>query len=590
MRRLAAGFGLSLLLAAAAASLEPLPEPGEANSHARYLEVLHEAQERRADELLARYERRLAEAPHDAVAAVERCRFLGAGFFDPETEENPRHEEFVACVSSLERDFADDPVARVYGIEERWGDEAREAAETFLAEPPAAAEPKHLAAVHAHLARVGEASEWEGVASHAEQAMALDPSLDLRLLLARARQYAGDGEGARAALREGLLTTEARWELEQKAALLLELGAIADARAAFREAESREGVLGHRAEYAQTLTAAGEIDAARAVWAEAGEGWLSNEDLRARFDFELAHGGAASARAAYDALRARGWDQDPLGADRLALLTAHPAAAWKLEDATPLALVILMAFVVSLLPALWILPVAWAGLARQSRLAPEAARGFGLHHAWAVSALVLLTEVLTALAYFQWSEEDLTSLAPGVFARYALVSTVASLCAVLFVVRGRLSGLLGRGAWSWRRTVGAAVAGMIALQAGFWLAEQATGSSGSDPVTEEMVRSVTLHYGLEASLILVALVTPVTEELAFRGVLLSAFGRALAPRWANLAQALLFGLAHAHPLVTPFTFAMGLLGGWMTRRSGTLRPVLLMHILNNAAACAALAV
>jgi hypothetical protein len=34
---------------------------------------------------------------------------------------------------------------------------------------------------------------------------------------------------------------------------------------------------------------------------------------------------------------------------------------------------------------------------------------------------------------------------------------------------------------------------------------------------------------------------------------------------------------------------MGLVAGRMTRRSGTLRPALLMHVLNNAIACVVLA-
>ena len=577
---------LVALLAAAAAAAEPLPEPGQVDSHSRYVEALREEQASRAAELLARYDRRLAEAPEDAVAAVERCRFLGLAFYDPETEENSREEERLDCIADVERRFAGDPGARVFVVEERWGDEAREAAEAFLAEPPAAAQPQHLAAVHAHLARVGETAEWDDAASHAEQAMALDPSLDLRLQVARSKQWEGDDEGARAVLLEGLLETETRWVLEQKAALLVELEAFDDALAAFREAERREGEAYHHAEYARALVAKGEIAAARAAWAKSGEGWLNDEDLRARFEFELAHGDAETGRAAYDALRERGWEQDPVGRDRLALYLAHPDAPWTWQDAWPLGVLAFAFFFASLLPALFILPIAWAGLARQGRAA-AATPGFGLHHAWTVSALVLLAEVVAAVTHLDGFAEE--SADRAVLARYAVVGSVASLGAVLLVVRGRAFDLLRRGSWSWRRTVLAAVLGTLGLRFAMWLVEQATGSSGGDAITEEMVRSVSDHYGLDASLFAIAMLTPITEELAFRGVMLSAFAGALGPRWGNFAQAALFGLAHAHPIVTPYTFAMGLLAGWMTRRSGTLWPALGMHAFNNALACAALA-
>jgi len=63
----------------------------------------------------------------------------------------------------------------------------------------------------------------------------------------------------------------------------------------------------------------------------------------------------------------------------------------------------------------------------------------------------------------------------------------------------------------------------------------------------------------------------------------------LSPGWANLAQAILFGLAHAHPVLTPGFFVFGWLAGRMTRASGSLRPALFAHVANNALACLALA-
>jgi membrane protease YdiL (CAAX protease family)/thioredoxin-like negative regulator of GroEL len=585
---------LVALTSLAAGAQPPLPEPGEIDSHARYVEALREAERSVADELLARYERHIAKDPTDAIAAVERCRFLAAAFYDPETDENPREEEQQACVADVERRFADDPAVRVFAVEERWGDEAREAAEQFLAQPPASAQPQHLAAVHARLARLSESEEDGDAVSHAEQAMALDPSLDLRLLVARGLVDDGDPESAREVLLEDLLATRERWRLEQKAALLVDLGDFDAALTAFREVEQRGGDLSGRAEYAEALVGVGDIEGARTAWARLGEGWLSDESLRARFEFELAHGDGTTARAAYDALNARGSGQDPFGRDRLALLVAHPDAAWKLDDALRLLALAFGAFLISLVPALWILPVAWVGLARdRSSATHKATPGFGLHQAWAVTALYLLAEVLSATFQIEsFTGPDAIGSASfdrAIFARYALVTTLAALAAVLLVVRGRVVKLLGRGGWSLRRTALISAIGVVGLRACGALLDQVVGSSGGEPVAAEMIRSLNDQYGLDTSILLMALITPLTEEIIFRGVLLSAFQRPLGPRWANLAQAALFGLIHMHPLVTPFAFAMGWLGGWMTCRSGSLRAALLMHVVNNALACAALA-
>jgi membrane protease YdiL (CAAX protease family) len=448
--------------------------------------------------------------------------------------------------------------------------------------------------VHAHLARALENGDEADAARHAERAMELDASLDLRVLLAQERIAAGEREVARTVLMQGLLDTSESWLLEQKAALLADLEAFDGVLSAFGELERRGAEPRRRDVLVRALVGSGEIEAARAAYARPAIGWQSDAALRARFEFELAHGDAASARASYDALRSRGWEADPFGRDRLALFLAHPDASWHWEDASGLALLAVVAFVIALLPALWILPVAWVGLSRQrGSVGVASGSAFGLHHAWLVCALYFLAEGLALVVepdvFSETGGKAQASFDRATLARYAAVSFVAGLAVVLLTVRRSLRGLLGPGAWSWKRTLASGLGATVALRLGLWMVLLVTGGGDGDPVTEEIVRSVNDRFGLDVTLVLVALFVPVTEEIVFRGVLLSAFSRHLSPRWANLAQATLFGLAHAHPLVTPYAFAMGLVAGRMTRGSGTLRPALLMHVANNAIACAVLA-
>jgi membrane protease YdiL (CAAX protease family) len=74
------------------------------------------------------------------------------------------------------------------------------------------------------------------------------------------------------------------------------------------------------------------------------------------------------------------------------------------------------------------------------------------------------------------------------------------------------------------------------------------------------------------------------QEVQFRGMLLGALERTMSPRWANVSQAAVFGLAHLAisyggpeaPFV-PITFLVGLGFGWLVRRTNSLWPAVIVH-------------
>jgi membrane protease YdiL (CAAX protease family) len=75
-----------------------------------------------------------------------------------------------------------------------------------------------------------------------------------------------------------------------------------------------------------------------------------------------------------------------------------------------------------------------------------------------------------------------------------------------------------------------------------------------------------------------------SQEVQFRGLLLGALERTMSPRWANVSQAAVFGLAHLAisyggpeaPFV-PITFLVGLAFGWLVRRTNSLWPAVVIH-------------
>lgn len=82
----------------------------------------------------------------------------------------------------------------------------------------------------------------------------------------------------------------------------------------------------------------------------------------------------------------------------------------------------------------------------------------------------------------------------------------------------------------------------------------------------------------------VAVVTPITEELFFRGFVMRGLMGRLGSGWALVASAVIFSLFHISPQVLVPIFVTGLLLGWLYQRTGSLWPAILAHAAQNALA------
>ena len=100
---------------------------------------------------------------------------------------------------------------------------------------------------------------------------------------------------------------------------------------------------------------------------------------------------------------------------------------------------------------------------------------------------------------------------------------------------------------------------------------------------QEMVRLS--RYTSLGSFLVYALVISVgpgiSEELAFRGLILSGFASRYSAPAAMALSAVLFALMHVDPLHILATFPAGLWLGWLVLRTGSLYPAVVAHALNN---------
>lgn len=75
---------------------------------------------------------------------------------------------------------------------------------------------------------------------------------------------------------------------------------------------------------------------------------------------------------------------------------------------------------------------------------------------------------------------------------------------------------------------------------------------------------------------------PITEEVIFRGYMLSRLQRAL-PGWVSiLVSAALFGACHGHPVWIAYAFVLGLVLGFLALRCGSILPSIAAHLVFNA--------
>ena len=88
-------------------------------------------------------------------------------------------------------------------------------------------------------------------------------------------------------------------------------------------------------------------------------------------------------------------------------------------------------------------------------------------------------------------------------------------------------------------------------------------------------------YGLGMIVLAACLQPAIVEELAFRGIILSALREPLGAWEAIVVSALLFMVIHLMFASFPHLFVMGLALGYLRVRSGSLYPCMLLHFVHN---------
>jgi membrane protease YdiL (CAAX protease family) len=89
-------------------------------------------------------------------------------------------------------------------------------------------------------------------------------------------------------------------------------------------------------------------------------------------------------------------------------------------------------------------------------------------------------------------------------------------------------------------------------------------------------------WPLWSTFLLLSIYPAVFEEIAFRGIILGRLEASIGMTEAWLVQAAMFSVLHLMPIIFPSHFLMGLVFGWLRRKSGSLYPGMVAHAAWNA--------
>lgn len=122
-----------------------------------------------------------------------------------------------------------------------------------------------------------------------------------------------------------------------------------------------------------------------------------------------------------------------------------------------------------------------------------------------------------------------------------------------------------------------AAAGILISQAFTWLMN----AVGVTEVFSNKQQESLLSGEFAVQLIGFGLITPVTEEILFRGLLYGRIKSFLSGGWAMLFAAVLFALYHGNMVQIIYAFPMGLILIWLYEKWGDIKAPIVFHMAAN---------
>ncbi len=579
----------------------------KAFDHEIFLERLRHSSDTIYIDCIKAYDMYLDEFPDDVSVLIEKCKFIQLAQYDEYEDYNPHQAEFDSCVNILTNRFPTHPEVLLFQTTYLWGEDLEEVfknAEQAIKNNPEEWNPTSLATLYKTMAdQYYYDDDYRQALVCMEKAISNDVQYGASLEYARILLKLGKKEEALNALVSNQDTTKEMWQLTQKADLFLELKAYTNALDIYQQIAQIDSTYNNNSNIASTLDGIGQYELAREyLVADTSRSWNKSGALRNLLKHDLKYQDGATCITTYNEFRDLGYLSDPLGFYRLKLFLSHPFQPWKFRDLLGLISLQIALLMLIIMPYVWILPVYFVGHHWNFLSHKKSYESlWGLKTFWFVSVGYLIAsffacmvepEILYSVvnsSYFNY-DTDMTPESRGFeFLVFIMIMALFALAA-MYKVNPKI---LWTNSWSVGKSVlvGIGIFIIFKLLSAFYIQlgvrkfdvsiENLANIPNILLASRQDIEAIISTFGKGTGLLLIGLLAPIYEEIIFRGVILDSCQRYTNFNMANVFQALLFALVHMSWFLAPVFFLFGILTGILRKKSESLFPGIVFHVVNN---------
>tara|TARA_R110002167_G_scaffold31099_9_gene102525 strand:+ start:542 stop:2380 length:1839 start_codon:yes stop_codon:yes gene_type:complete len=581
---------------------QEIPNYGSLESHTYFVKQLEHAKDQNFETILGQYDAFILHHPKNITALIERCKFVGNSYWDVYEEYNLKEEETESCIANLYRAYPNEPKVIIYRAENLYGEEhlaLLKKAEKLIKKKEGLWSDFEMATIYQML---GAAQDEENAVAlkYFVKAQEKNDSLDLSLPIARIYKSQGKVGLAKIELLRRLEQDTMRWNMNQKANLLLELGEPEKALYLYDVITKKDSTYIDNSEMAAVMKDLGNHDMSREFLVrDTLQEWNKTIKLQNLFNHDFEYASPEDALLSYRKLQAVDGNDDFLGIKRLMISFRQPFLAWKASEILHLVFFWISLLILLLIPYLWVLPIHSLGgwLKKNTKgFEPKLNFDWSIRHFWIISFLYLLAQYLVVLA-FDYQEHmnsffdigtnyDFVAEDPNSLAKMMVWYVLAMGFATLFVLKKSVLKLLHQSNLSLLRILSMSIGfvilnGILLRFLGRFIDLSETGAPSVILSAKAEIIAILDTYGFLVAVICIAIIAPIYEEIIFRGVILGSVEKQIGFVAANLLQATLFSLIHFDLRLFLFYFIFGLVTGHLVRKTKGLLTGIVFHMVNN---------
>ena len=580
-------------------------EVTDENSYTSFVEQLSNSKDLKYQEILSRYDDYLKSNPNDILVQLYRCKFIGQAYYDEYEDYDPNYEETESCLDDLQQKYPNHPAVMLYKLENTYGDDRL----TYFKEVMLSYDDDYSDwsnSLAADLFEIGayDIPEEEDVKAirYAEKAMTLNDSLDLSVLISNAYVRMGQEDKAKEVLLSNLNRNIDTWTLSQKGKLLIELGENDRALELFDQVEKIDSSYSNNESLYTIFLESEKYEEARTfILKDTASGWNRERNLQRLMTHDMEYSDPSTALSSYRLMQKQSYYDDILGIKRWQLFFKAPGKSWNLNELSHLPVFFLLILVLFLMPYLWVLPVKALGdFMRKKKMTITSIlpHHWGLKHFWLISFVYLFAQILLVLIFYY--QDTINSLFDVAYSYLddtfieddrTIANSLVAFTGISFVLT-MLFLNLKRLVYVFHSNSG--VVKMLVQSIGFVFVNgiilRLLGNFVD--LTEAMsyvhalnmkaeITALMGEFGFGVTVLLVAVLVPIYEEVIFRGVILNSVEKHIGFFKANIFQASLFSIAHGSLQLFIFYFFFGMVLGYAVKRTEGLLTGIIFHIMNN---------